>query len=72
LLCDLLHLVRRDGTEGESINGVPQSDPTYLLDRARYNFEEEEAEEKCSRCGAKKDLDDGYDGLCEKCSESPS
>lgn len=45
LLCDLLHLVRRDGTEAEFIDGEPQSDPTDLLDRARANFEEEESEE---------------------------
>ncbi|HWG45157.1 MAG TPA: hypothetical protein VN688_20475 [Gemmataceae bacterium] len=42
LICDLLHLVRRDGNE-EGSN--PFLLPTDLLDRARDTFEEEEEEE---------------------------
>lgn len=49
LICDLLHLVRRDGTEGELIDGETQSAPQYLLDRASANFEEEEDEESIVR-----------------------
>lgn len=47
LICDLMHLVHRDGEEGERIEGDPDFgfQPTDLLDRARSNFEEEEQEE---------------------------
>lgn len=45
LLCDLLHLVRRDGDEAQEPAPPGREYPTHLLDRARCNFEEEEADE---------------------------
>lgn len=48
LLCDLMHLVRRDGNPVEWVSGDKDPDfrdPLFLLDRARMNFEEEEEEE---------------------------
>ena len=46
LLCDLLHLVRREGDETqEPAPLLGREYPTHLLDRARSNFEAEEEEE---------------------------
>lgn len=56
LICDLLHLVRRDSSEEPSID-----EPIELLDRARSNFEEEEEEENGGEEGT--DTPDDTDSL---------
>ena len=45
LLCDLLHLVRREGVTAILHEDQVIIGPTQLLDRARSNFEAEEEEE---------------------------